>query len=158
MADSNFAESIHDQFGQALAGGISEFTCNLPVVSLDSNRMTLGTVAADLPRAAHDFSLRRHPTGIIRAAIESPYGLACPDPLVAMGMRVSELPADVVVQNPNVSNHLGLLIVSSPVSLKFLAADFDGNYRRLKGMDRDAQKLFAAQVAGAALKQLRAKK
>lgn len=148
-----FHRSIYDQFDRSLEYGVETFGVSIPVVSLGSNRITVGANAKALPRAPHTVSIRKHPSQAIRVTLESTYGLACPDPLSGEGIRVTELPPDVAEASPAISRHAGFLIVSKPDDSHLYGASFEGDYCHLNGVNRRDQNLFIAQVAGAALRE-----
>lgn len=152
MDRTEFAAAIYQQLGQAHDAGVREFTCHIPVVSRESNRMTVGMRAKNLPKVPHTVTLHRHPAGFYRAAIESPFGLSCPDPLAAGDAIAGELPDDVV-NGPNVSRYEGILLMSLPEEYKLLGADYDGSFSPINGLNLEMRQVFAAQVAGVALKQ-----
>lgn len=154
MNHADFAGNIYNQFDAAMVGGIREFEVVIPVVSLGSNRMTLGADVSGLPKAPHLVTLRRHPTGVILTSIESRFGMACPDPLPSPGVAVAELPQDVI-SGPEVRRHAGLIILSSTTKLTYLGAGFDDGYAQLAGLDESERSLFAAQIAGVSLKRMR---
>ncbi|MDQ5885933.1 MAG: hypothetical protein QG628_330 [Patescibacteria group bacterium] len=149
-ASLEFSKGIHEQLSGAIDAGISEVGCNIPVVSLESNRITLGANARGLDKSPHTISLSKHPSGVIRVGITSDFGMACPDPLLAIGLDVARLPEDVTV-NPYLQRHAGLLLLSSVSTFRIMGTGFkDDEFVPLVGVDQQAQNLFAAQIAGVA--------
>lgn len=152
MSNPEFAASIHNQFDHALKSGVRTVGCVIPVVSTESNRITLGADARALPRAPHRLSLGRHPAGFIRVALESSHGQACPDPLPAIGLDMSQLPPNLTEDDPNVRRYSGIIVISQSDAYELLGAEFDGAYSPIRGVDESARDLFVAQLAGVALK------
>ena len=146
-----FAGSMYEQFNKAYSAGVCEFECRIPVVSEASNRITLGADASKLPKMPHTVSIGRHPVGeLFHVAIESSLGLACPDPLEALGLDVARMATDSQ-SGPEVNRYRGLLIINGRRRLEIRGADYAGDlYVPIKGVDQDMQQLFVAQVAGVA--------
>ena len=147
-----FAGSMYEQFNTAYSAGVRGFECHIPVVSEASNRITLGADARELPKMPHTVSIGRHPVGrLFHVAIESSLGLACPDPLEALGLDVAHMNPDNEA-GPQTNRYRGLLVISGQRQLQIRGADYAGElYLPIRGVDTDMQQLFVAQVAGVAV-------
>lgn len=147
-ASPEFSRSIFEQFTDSMNRGFKSVSCKIPVASLHTNRITLGACIKGLDRSPHTISLRKHPSGIIRVGVVSDYGLACPDPLPAVGLKTAEI-QDERESNPALQRHAGFLILSTATDYKILGAGFqDDDFTPLAGVDLEAQNLFVAQIAG----------
>lgn len=144
ITSPEFCGSIYRQFEAGVVAGLDTVSCQFPVTDRAANRITLAARRAECAVAPHEIHLNQHPSGAITAVIESPLGLACPDPLAVMGRPV----ADVQRCSPRPANHAGLVIVSSPQEIFAIGRDYDGEYSPVRSVRSEHQRLFFAQVAG----------
>jgi hypothetical protein len=145
----DFASGIHLQFKAAHEAGVSAFDCRIPVASHESNRMTVGMRADNLPKVNHRITLNRHPAGFYRVAVESALGMACPDPLAGGEMDIANAPQDVI-DGPEVQHYEGIVVVSEPDRYKIIGAGYDGSFGRVSGLGEEMQDMFVAQIANVA--------
>ena len=147
ITSPDFCANIYGQLQQGLEANLDPITCNLPVVSAASNRLTLAAPKDECALAPHQVRLSQHPSGTITVGIESTLGMACPDPLVVKGLPVATANQCSVSR----TNHSNLAVISAPNRIYTIGLGFDGEFSPMQGAGDEYQRLFVAQLAGLVL-------